>query len=172
MLCRTTAAPSDLLRNLPLFNGLDENELARIGSEVTQLDLPRATVLFRPGDACSGIHLVVSGHVKIALCTADGAEKVVDLAGPGQTLGETAVFLDRPYKTSAETLSDSELLHIAKDKVLAAVRNHPGFAQRIISGLSQRLDRLIGDLESLTLRSGTERVVEYLLSRLGDAPHR
>ena len=51
------------------------------------------------------------------------------------------------------------------------MRNHPVFAQRISSGLSHRLDRFISDLESLTLHSGTERVVEYLLSHLGDAPH-
>ncbi len=156
----------DFLFNLPLFNGLSRDELASIKSEFWQMDVPRGTTLFRPGDPCSGIHVVVSGHVKIALGTADGAEKVVDLAGPGQTLGETAVFLDRPHKTSAETLSDSRLLHMAKDKVFAAVENHPAFAQRIIAGLSQRLDRFISDLESLTLHSGTERVVAYLLSRL------
>ncbi|MFZ1907908.1 MAG: Crp/Fnr family transcriptional regulator [Burkholderiales bacterium] len=130
------------------------------------MELPRGTTLYRPGEPCSGIHLVVSGHVKVCVGTADGAEKVVELAGPGQTLGETAVFLDRPHKTSAETLSDCCLLHIAKDKVFAAVHNHPGFAQRIIAGLSHRLDRFISDLESLTLHSGTERVIAYLLSRL------
>ena len=137
----------NLLSNLPLFNGLDADELERIKFEVGQLDVPRGTTLYRPGDSCSGIHVVVSGHVKVALGTATGAEKVVELAGPGQTLGETAVFLDRPHKTSAETLSDSRLLHIAKDRAFAAVRNHPEFAQRIIAGLSHRLDRFISDLE-------------------------
>ncbi len=156
----------ELLSKLPLFKGLAGEELERIRLEVEQMELPRGTTLYRPGEPCSGIHLVVSGHVKVCVGTADGAEKVVELAGPGQTLGETAVFLDRPHKTSAETLSDCCLLHIAKDKVFAAVRNHPGFAQRIIAGLSHRLDRFISDLESLTLHSGTERVVAYLLSRL------
>ena len=174
MQCRTTVPFESVLSNLPLFRGLDEEALKVIGFEVGQMDLPRGTALFRPGDPCSGIHVVVSGHVKISLGTADGAEKVVDLVGPGQTLGETAVFLDRPHKTSAETLSESRVLHIAKEQVFAAVRNHPGFAQRIIAGLSDRLDRFIGDLESLTLHSGTERVVSYLLSRLegsAERPH-
>ena len=164
--CTTTVPMDDLVANVPLFNGLSEQELAGIKLEFGQLDLPRGTTLFRPGDACSGIHVVVSGHVKVSLGTADGGEKGVYLAGTGQPRGETAVFLDRPHKTAAETLSDSRLLHIAKDQVFAAVRNHPGFAQRIIAGLSHRLDRFIGDLESLTLHSGTERVVAYLLSRL------
>ena len=166
MHCRIAVPVENLLLSLPLFKGLDPEALKSIRLEVGQLDLPRGTALFRPGDPCSGIHVVVSGHVKVSLGTADGAEKVVDLAGPGQTLGETAVFLDRPHKTSAETLSDSRLLHIGKEQVLTAVQNHPGFAQRIIAGLSARLDRFISDLESLTLHSGTERVVAYLLSRL------
>ena len=162
----------DIVVNLPIFNGLDDEELGYIKSEFGQLDVPRGTILYRPGDLCSGIHVVVSGHVKIALGSASGAEKVVDLVGPGQTLGETAVFLERPHKTSAETVSDSRLLHIAKDKVFAAVQNHPGFARRIIAGLSHRLDQFISDLESLTLHSGTERVVRYLLSRLDGAAER
>ena len=166
MLCRTAVPMQDLLSSLPLFKGLDEEALTSIGFEVGQMDLRRGTAVYRPGDPCSGIHVVVTGHVKVSLGTADGAEKVVDLAGPGQTLGETAVFLDRPHKTSAETLSDCRLFHIAKEQVFAAVQSHPGFAQRIIAGLSHRLDRFISDLESLTLHSGTERVVAYLLSRL------
>ena len=166
MLCRTAVPMQDLLSSLPLFKGLDEEALTSIGFEVGQMDLRRGTAVYRPGDPCSGIHVVVTGHVKVSLGTADGAEKVVDLAGPGQTLGETAVFLDRPHKTSAETLSDCRLFHIAKEQVFAAVQSHPGFAQRIIAGLSHRLDRFISELESLTLHSGTERVVAYLLSRL------
>lgn len=169
---RTAVPVESLLSNLPLFKGLDEEALKAIGFEVGQMDLPRGTALFRPGDLCSGIHVVVSGHVKVSLSTADGAEKVVDLVGPGQTLGETAVFLDRPHKTAAETLSDSRVLYIAKDQVFAAVRNHPGFAQRMIAALSDRLDRFISDVESLTLQSGTERVVSYLLSRLEGSAER
>lgn len=169
---RTAVSIENHLSNLPLFQGLDGEVLKAIGLEVGQLDLPRGTSLFRPGEPCSGIHVVVSGHVKVSLSTADGAEKVVDLVGPGQTLGETGVFLDRPHKTSAETLSDSRLFHIAKEQVYTAVQNHPGFAQRIIAGLSDRLDRFISDLESLTLHSGTERVVSYLLSRLEGSAER
>jgi CRP-like cAMP-binding protein len=167
MLCRTEVPAEDILSNLPLFNGLDREALKCIKSEFAELDLPRGTTLFRPGDPCSGIYVVVSGQVKVSLCTAHGAEKVVELAGPGQTLGETAVFLDRPHKTSAETLLDCRLLHISTDKVFGAVESHPRFAQRIIVGLSHRLDCFISDLESLTLHNGTERVVGYLLSRLG-----
>ena len=166
MLHRTPIDEAQLVSNLPLFNGLEREELECIRTELGQLNVPRGTVLYRRGERCSGIHVVVSGHVKVVLGTANGAEKVVELAGPGQTLGETAVFLDRPHKTSAETLSDSRLLHIAKHQVFAAVQKHPGFAQRIIAGLSHRLDRFISDFESLTLHSGTERVANYLLSHL------
>jgi CRP-like cAMP-binding protein len=172
MLHRTPIEEADHVFNLPLFNGLEGDELECIKSEIGHLSVPRGTVLYRRGDRSSGIHVVVSGHVKVVLGTANGAEKVVELAGPGQTLGETAVFLDRPHKTSAETLSDSRLILIAKHQVFAAVQKHPGFAQRVIAGLSHRLDRFISDLESLTLHSGTERVVGYLLSRLDGAAAR
>ena len=106
---RTAVPIEDLLSNLPLFKGLNERELKSIGLEVGQMDLPRGAALFRPGDPCSGIHVVVSGHVKVSLGTADGAEKVVDLAGPGQTLGETNAPKIKPGSTATRSSGNTQI---------------------------------------------------------------
>ena len=42
----------------------------------------------------------------------------------------------------------------------------PKFARHIIAGLSKRLNNMICEVESYTLRSGTQRVISYLLNRL------
>ena len=47
---------------------------------------------------------------------------------------------------SATTLADSLLLHVARDVVYAETERDPGFARRIIAGLSRRLHHLIGYL--------------------------
>ena len=39
----------------------------------------------------------------------------------------------------------------------------PRFARRMIAGLSRRLHDLIGDLEANSMRSGTQRIIGYLL---------
>jgi CRP-like cAMP-binding protein len=66
----------------------------------------------------------------------------------------------------AETLADSLLLAIGKHAVFAELERNPKFARKMLAGLAQRLHRLVHDLEAHTLRSGTQRVIGYLLRDL------
>lgn len=153
----------DFLSNLPLFRELSADEIARMAAGSMEIDAPRGTVLVHHGDACRGFHIVIYGQVKLALHAPGGGEKVVELIGPGMSFGEPVMFLDKPYMVDATALADSLLLHIARDVVYAEIERDPGFARRIIAGLSRRLHHLIGDLEAVSLRSGTQRVIGYLL---------
>lgn len=153
----------DFLSNLPLFRELSAAEIARIAEGSVEIDAPRGTVLVHRGDACRGFHIVIFGQVKLALDAPGGGEKVVELIGPGMSFGEPVMFLDKPYMVSATTLADSLLLHVAREVVYAEIERDPGFARRIIAGLSRRLHHLIDDLEAVSLHSGTQRVIGYLL---------
>jgi CRP-like cAMP-binding protein len=74
------------------------------------------------------------------------------------------MFLDAPYIVFAQALADSMLLHVAKHAVLDELARDPGFARRMLSGLSRRLHGLVRDVEAYTLRSSHERVIGYLLA--------
>ena len=162
-MARKSIQVQGFVANLPLFRELVPGEIGRIAAGTVEVDAPRGTVLFHRGAPCTGFHIVIFGHVKLALQTPKGDEKVIELIGPGQSFGEAVMFLGRPHMVSATTLVDSLLLHIASEVVLAEIKRDPGFARRIIAGLSRRLHHLIGDLEAVSLRSGTQRVIGYLL---------
>ena len=161
---------SSVLASLPLFSGLPERVLARLARGASEIDVPRGAVLYRRGDACDAMHAVVSGRMKLALPGPDGAEKVVALIGCGGTCGESAVLLDEPHLVSAEALQPTHLVTIDKDAVRACMRRHAAFASRMAIALSRRLRQLMREIENSTLHSGTERVVDFLVSELGDAP--
>ena len=80
------------------------------------------------------------------------------------------MFLDRPYAVLAETLADSLVLGVGKHAVFAELEHNPRFARKMLAGLAQRLHGLVHDLEAHTLRSGTQRVIGYLLRDLAGAP--
>lgn len=163
---RTRIPITDFLTNLPLFGDLAADGIARIAAGTTEVDAPRGTVIFRRGEQCVGLHVVIYGQIKLALQTLQGEEKIVELMGQGQSFGESALFLERPYTFTAETLVDSKLLHVCRNAVFHEVERDPKFARRIIAGLSRRLNNMICEVESYTLRSGTQRVISYLLNRL------
>lgn len=154
------------LGNIPLLKQLDHEEISRIAMGATEINAPRGTVLFHRGDPCMGFHIIVFGQVKILLQPPEGGERVVELMSSGQSFGEAVMFLERPYMVTAETLSDSKLLHITKETVFAEIDRDPRFARRMLAGLSFRLHHLISDIEMLTMQSGLQRVIGYLLSNI------
>jgi CRP-like cAMP-binding protein len=170
MAAKECIAIEDYLARVPLFAGLARDELARLANGASQLEAPRGAFVFRRGDPWTGLHVVACGQVKLSLHSRHGAEKVFELIGPGQSLGSSGLFLDRPHRASAEALLPSKLVHVPKARVLAELEHHVGFAHRIIADLSRRLDHFLSDLESVTLRSGTERVVGYLLTNVQTCP--
>jgi len=152
------------LANVPLFKELAIDELTRIAANTHEVRAARAEVLFRRGDPALGFHIIVFGQVKLAFSSPRGDEKVVDLIGPGQSFGEAVMFMERPHVVTAQTLSDSLLLYIPREIVFQELERDPRFVRRIIAGLSGRLHRLMSDLESDSLHTGTQRVIGFLLS--------
>jgi CRP-like cAMP-binding protein len=166
---KTASSVQNLLRELPVFEGLDPTTLERMAGGAIQVDTPGKTVIFKRGDACRGLFAVVSGQVKLALQGARGGERVVELVGPGSVFGELAVLNGRHLLT-AETLAGTRLLQFPKAAVLAELQGSAEFTQGIVAIIGRRFEHLLRALEDCTLRSGTERVTGYLLNRLPPNP--
>ena len=155
--------PREFLKRLPLFNDVTPEELEAIAAATTELQVARGTVIFRRGDACHGFHTVLFGQVKLSFSSKQGDEKIVEIIGPGQSFGEALMFMERPYIVNAQALADCALLHIDSQAVFDELDRNPRFARRMLAGLSRRLHGLIGDVEAYSLRSGSQRVIGYLL---------
>jgi CRP-like cAMP-binding protein len=155
--------PQAFLANVPLFKELAAEELERIAKLTRQVRAERGEILFHRGDPATGFHLVVYGQVKLAFISSKGDEKVVEIIGPGGSFGEAVMFMERPHVVTAQSLADTLLLFVQKDAVFEELDRDPRFARRIIAGLSRRLHHLMGDLEAYSMRSGTQRVIGFLL---------
>jgi len=159
----TPINPEAFLSGMPLFRELAPAQRALVAQRTRQLRVERGEVLFRRGDPCHGLHLIVHGQVKLSFVSSTGVEKVIEFLGAGQSFGEAVLFLDAPHVVTAQALTDSLLLWIPKEAVFERIDNDPGFARRMLGGLSRRLHQLVADVESFSTRSGTERVIGFLL---------
>jgi CRP/FNR family transcriptional regulator, dissimilatory nitrate respiration regulator len=164
------------LANLPLFRELSAEEIDRIALGTSEHHVPRGGVVVNKGDPVEGFHLVVYGQIKLALTTPQGDEKVVEIIGPGFSFGEALMFVGKPYIVTATALADSLLLHVKRETVFEELARDPLFARKMLAGLSRKLHGLVSDLESVTLKTGRERVIGYLMRQEGagdeaDAPY-
>ncbi len=152
-----------LLARIPLFSSLTEDEIARIARGTREINAAKGDILFHKGDQPTGFHLIASGQVKLGFTSSQGTEKVIDIMGQGQTFGEAVMFMDKPYPVFAQALTESRLLHVAKQTILAELERDPRFARKMIASLSVRLHHLITDVEAYSLHSGRQRIIGYLL---------
>jgi CRP-like cAMP-binding protein len=156
--------PREFLKRLPLFGDLDPDELSVIAAGTTEQHVTRGQPVFHRGDTCHGFYSIVYGQVKLGFVSAQGNEKIIEIVGPGHSFGEALMFMERPYILNAHALGDTLLLHISKSVVFDELERNPVFARRMLAGMSRRLHGLIADVESYSLRSGSQRIVSYLLS--------
>ena len=152
-----------LLSRIPLFSSLNPEEIAGIARGTREVHAAKGDILFHNGDQPTGFHLIAGGQIKLGFTSAQGTEKVIDILGPGQTFGEAAMFMDRPYPVFAQALVDTRLLHISKQVIVDELERDPRFARKMIASLSVRLHHLITDVESYSLHSGRQRIIGYLL---------
>ena len=152
-----------LLSHVPLFSGLEADEINRIARGTREINAAKGDILFHKGDLPTGFHLVVYGQIKLAFSSSQGSEKVVDIMGQGQTFGEAVMLMDKPYMVYAQTLKDSQLLHISKNAILDELEKDPKLGRKMIASLSMRLHHLITDVEAYSLHSGRQRIIGYLL---------
>jgi CRP-like cAMP-binding protein len=160
------ARTEDLLRNVPLFQGVSKDELATVTAGTTPVRASAGTTLFRQGEVCHGFYVIVFGRVKLGFVAPDGSEKVMEILVQGQSFGEALMFLDRPWLVTGQTLSDALLLNISKASVIGELERNPQFARRMLGSLSSRLHGLIGDIEAYSTQNAVRRVITHLLRQL------
>lgn len=157
-----------MLERLPIFGSLNAIRIARIAQACRHVRIEKNGFAFRRGDVADGLYIVAAGHIKLAIPSTDGHEKVLDFFGPGQVFGEAVMFLDLPYMVDAQALDDAVLLWIDKQEVCAAIDEDPAFARRMLASLSQGLHSLMQDIEAVSLQSAAQRLATYLLNQPRD----
>jgi CRP/FNR family transcriptional regulator, dissimilatory nitrate respiration regulator len=151
------------LASQPLFQGMAAPDLARMALASISKRLLRGDELFRAGQMCEGLYLVVDGLVKLYAKAPNGHEKVIEVIGPGGCVAEALMFNDIGHSVNASVLADSHILVVPKSTLLNEIERNPNLALRMLYGMSQRLSGLMREIEAVTLHSGVQRVVDYLL---------
>jgi CRP-like cAMP-binding protein len=154
-----------LLGRSPLFRELSPEELMPIAQGTREVHAPKGMILFQKGDLPSGFYWVVFGQVKLTFLSPSGAEKIVEIVPAGQSFGEAVMFSERPYPVYAQSLTDSLLLHVPQAAIFGEIERNKAFALKLLAGLSARLHGLVNDVAALSLDTGSQRLVGYLLSQ-------
>ena len=166
MLLEQESSPDTLLRRVPLFSDLSEQEFSFLRSHLVQRKYGAGELVFNEGDPCSGLYVVRSGSVRIFKSSAGGREQVLSIDGPGGSIAELPVFDGGNYPASAQALSDCTLFFFSRQDFQALCLQYPQVALKVLKVIGARLRKLVGIIEELSFTTVRHRLVA-LLVRLG-----
>ena len=152
-----------LLRNVPLFAMLPENQLTVLTGVVSRRSFPRGTTIIAAGDVTDSLYVVISGTLKVTMNDAAGREIILCMLGPREYFGEMVPIDDSTRSASVISLEPCELLVLSKHDFRKCLSENVQMAMTVLRGLVKRLreaDRKIG---SLALMDVYGRVARLLL---------
>jgi len=157
------------LKEVYLFEMLDDQQLAKILQKSTSINLAARENLFEAGQPAQRFYLLKSGQIKLYCISADGDEKVMEIIHPAQTFAEAIIFMQKHvYPLSAEAIKKSEVISFSMQSFKEILEQSPETCFRLMAGMSRRLHSRIGEINNLTLHNATYRLVVFLLEQLPD----
>src|SRR5690606_25951803 len=145
----TGLVTEDVLRQAPLFNGLDEDASGALEASMSTVTLRRGEILFAEGDEGDQLYVVIEGKIKLGRRSIDGRENLIAVLGPGQMSGELSCFGPGPRSGTATAVTDAEMRSLGHSALNPVSPSHPDVAYALLNQLAGRLRRtkeVVGDL--------------------------
>jgi uncharacterized membrane protein len=132
---------ADLLAQIPLFEGLSDEDRETLGQRLKEQRFTLGQAVFSQGDTGSSMYIVLSGSVQIYLPgDGKGGERVAlkDLH-TGEYFGELSLFDDKPRSASVEATMDTTLLELTREELADHLGRSRTAAIAILSEMAERL---------------------------------
>ena len=166
---RCSHDPVRVVARQPLFASLSEAECGALVERSVCRGVRRGEALFREGEPCRGLYLVVEGVVRTYRANRDGQEQVFGVFGAGESLGEVSLFDGGPYLASARATQNGRVLFLPFAEVHALYRTHPQVAQAVVQELGERVRSLAALVDRLALQDVPTRVAWAVLRYAGES---
>jgi uncharacterized membrane protein len=145
---------TDTLRQVPLFESLDEEEATELCHLMESIDSKAGTSLFRAGDEGDAMYVIERGKVRICVRASNDREVVLTELSRGDFFGEMALLDGQPRSADAVVVEDSRLAVLSREHFLSFVQSSPKIALEMLTALANRLRHT----DELLRRSATRNV--------------
>jgi CRP-like cAMP-binding protein len=114
----------NLVRTSPILSAVRAEERPALVERFETRVYEKGEKLISEGSNATGLHLIASGEV--AVIRDEGNEPfVLATLGPGDIVGEVALVLRRPSSADVVAVHPTVTLHLATEKFMSLIREHP-----------------------------------------------
>ena len=153
----------ELLKRVPLFEGLSNNELTALSDVATLRVFPKDRVVIMAAEEGDSLFVIHQGQVKVSIVSEDGREVILSLLGPGSVFGELSLLDGKPRSANVVATEDTDLLMLRRSDFIQLIYKTPQIATALLAELASRLRKTDRQIEGLALLDVTSRISETLL---------
>ena len=124
--------PVDLLKRVPIFQGLDNRELERIAGSMKQRTFRAGDTVTTEGQSGVGFFVIEDGEARV---TIHGDER--RRLGPGDYFGEVALLTDRPRTATITAESDLRCYGMTSWDFKPLVETHGSLAWKLLQAMAK-----------------------------------
>ncbi len=139
-----------LLSQLPLFNGMSEDQLRLVAFGADRRVISNGQMLFRESSPADSAYVIVSGSVELSRIGRDGKPEIQAVVGAGTLLSELALITLVERKFTAIAREDTAIIRITRSLFHRLIEEYPDAAllieQRIRDNIAALAARAAAEL--------------------------
>jgi uncharacterized membrane protein len=119
------ACNPEILRHVPLFALLDEEETAVLAGQVELKTYAQRQRIYKMGDPAGQAYVLISGSVHVNTVDEDHQEVLVDQPAVGEFFGFASMIDETPHQTTAIALEETVCVEVDRNDIAVLLQRKP-----------------------------------------------
>jgi CRP/FNR family transcriptional regulator, cyclic AMP receptor protein len=115
----------DVLKHVPLFSLLDDEELTVLAGQVELREFRPRQRIYKMGDSSGLAYVMVTGRVRVSTIDEDQQEVVVDEPSHGEFFGFASMLEQTPHQTTATAIDETMCIEVSRDNISTLLQRRP-----------------------------------------------
>ena len=160
-----------MLKTIPLFIGMDDDELAAIADIMDEQHFRPGQIIFNADQLGGTLYIVQAGQVELSIIDDDGEKLVLEVLESGDFFGELSLLDGGTRSATAASVQRTSTLVLNRHEFLDLMLQKPHMAQDVMVSLAKRVRRTDNLLRRRVSRDPNEVIdeKETLGERVADA---
>jgi len=153
------ACQPEILKNVPLFAMLDDDERAVLAGQVEIKNFSARERVYKAGEPAPQAYVMLSGKVRVTTVDEDQQEVVVDEPSVGQFFGFASMLEQTPHQTTAITVEETSCLEVSRDDIATLLQRKPHAGMDLLTVLGRQF-HAAQELVRIRATRNPNRVIE------------
>jgi CRP/FNR family cyclic AMP-dependent transcriptional regulator len=121
----TMACNPEVLKHVPLFSLLDEEEMVVLAGQVRLKTFAPRQRIYKIGDSSGQAYVMVSGRVRVSTVDQEHQEVVIDEPSHGEFFGFASMLEQSPHQTEATAIDEVVCLEVDRKDIAVLLQRKP-----------------------------------------------